>query len=372
MKRSIIVAVSKRPLETPHQMAAQVRALAGALAKCRPGIRSWSTRDRAYRSVVCDTLETCERLLRAGRPDWPVGRTAPAWVASHELAMVAEGKDATLAIEAQFWTSFSGIGARFVVRAQEEPRSDIFLAAVRSLSPDWARSDVRPAREVSVERAHRPDVGVFTFVSSQGWTRPDLPLNVVEELPELGWVVTGGDAAQHEAIDRAIRDAKGTQSTLPEQREPEELPSTEEGDNATGELPEYVSPRRALPFEPRADVSPEFLAAMNASRREHNSDRSDGETAPLPDVPRPDPTIMVDTPILSVEQYASFCADVAHVPSEPARALARHGIKSLEQATRVHRFFAFRFEVDAPLRERWQSLVESYSAWLKKHPEPRP
>src|SRR5262249_10572468 len=141
-----------------------------------------------------------------------------------------------------------------------------------------------------------------------------------------------------------------------------------EEQHATTELPffGYGAGNITLPFDRRDQPSPGFVAEMDASRAALASvPAHDGETVPLPTPHRAhDPTLAWNTKLLTIEQYAALCAELALRPERREQAYARQGIMSLEEGARVHKMFAIRFDVDADLRARWQTLTDAYAAWM--------
>jgi hypothetical protein len=71
---------------------------------------------------------------------------------------------------------------------------------------------------------------------------------------------------------------------------------------------------------------------------------------------------------LSVEQYASLCAECAAYPAEADAVCARYVVQDEPSRLALHAHWQQRFASDAALQRRWQELMDQYRTWLLSQP----
>ncbi|HVY48258.1 MAG TPA: hypothetical protein VHB21_20365 [Minicystis sp.] len=108
--------------------------------------------------------------------------------------------------------------------------------------------------------------------------------------------------------------------------------------------------RPALPFDPKATPSL-ASAAVPAPLRRAAKDPLDATQAMQPLSAAAKPLPFVTPRPLSVEQYASLCANLEAFPDKELLILERYGIDSAEELRAVHQAFAADFERDVSLAE---------------------
>jgi len=67
---------------------------------------------------------------------------------------------------------------------------------------------------------------------------------------------------------------------------------------------------------------------------------------------------------LSLEQYASYCAELAAYPHHAAQVHARYGVASADQKTLLDDQWASRLKADPALLAQWQQHYAYTTQWL--------
>lgn len=137
------------------------------------------------------------------------------------------------------------------------------------------------------------------------------------------------------------------------------------------ELPSFVRQAAGrLPFG--TTPSPEFLAAASAPKPTESS--SLGATAPLGDdmfaavratLPFVGASGPARKPALSLEAYASLCAQLAVSPGSSAEILPRYGVHTDEMKRAVDAEWQARMSSHPATRAEWQRLCAVYESWLR-------
>jgi hypothetical protein len=70
-------------------------------------------------------------------------------------------------------------------------------------------------------------------------------------------------------------------------------------------------------------------------------------------------------PLLTLDQFASLSAEVAHDPSQLEAIRRRYGFDEAAHEGEKHRW-AMRFLGDPPLGKSYQEKVAAFSAWLRQ------
>lgn len=379
--RELILIVALK-LEKPRSNADAANLVLSVLS-CIGSIRPsrWAALGFAGRQVECATLTEIEGVLENGtaHPD----RRSPLMPATRAVIASKDGKsigDVVVTIETAWGDAPTALkfGSRILVAFESAyPKSGaIFDALVRGVEPRMARMGGARPPPASTESFDAPLSGVVTYASNSMYAEPLIrePLTV-RPFESKGWRLTAPDDSESLAAARAAlrtaykeRQAYGAASNKTvaagglEQQATEELPYFGYGPS---------DPH--LPFEVREGPSTEFRAQMDAWQAEWAAvPSSDGETAPLPGPrPRYDPTLALDTKLLTVEEYAAVCAEIELHPDRALQAYNRQGVRSVEEGERVHKLFAIRFQVDKDLHARWKELTRRYGEWLRTQQEPR-
>lgn len=121
----------------------------------------------------------------------------------------------------------------------------------------------------------------------------------------------------------------------------------------------------ALPFEhdPRSDPPVNIIM-------ERSIDDS-GMTGSMAALDVPDEALpFSQTPLLSLTQYASLCAELAYRPAAHAEVLARYGVSTPEQHAALKAQFDAQMAGDANTRSEFEQLVSTYLSWLKQQGSP--
>jgi hypothetical protein len=122
---------------------------------------------------------------------------------------------------------------------------------------------------------------------------------------------------------------------------------------------------RRLSIEiPRDLPPPRSVAARQPSRPPAPSLRIDTPApgfTPAPARPWPAP------PLLTLEQHASLCAELARSPAHTAAILARYGLTP-DAKVALDAHYRGQVAADPALRERWQRAYQSYQAWMMGTP----
>jgi hypothetical protein len=72
-----------------------------------------------------------------------------------------------------------------------------------------------------------------------------------------------------------------------------------------------------------------------------------------------------EKPKLSLEQYASFCAEMEALPGEAARILRDYQIRNAAERTALSINWGLELEAKPELRIRFEELRKSYTDWLR-------
>jgi hypothetical protein len=108
------------------------------------------------------------------------------------------------------------------------------------------------------------------------------------------------------------------------------------------------------------------VAAMLALRKSLPFDKlAPGEQAEGTVSPGPRPDRGADKPKLSLEQYASFCAEMEALPGEAARILRDYRIRNAAERTALSIDWGRELEAKPELRIRFEELRKSYTEWLR-------
>lgn len=145
---------------------------------------------------------------------------------------------------------------------------------------------------------------------------------------------------------------------------PPPAPKDEPGTNETLELRLVDAPADLLPFLAGSEPSPAFLASMEDRRsgvvaKQYTEADDVDETAELRVI------ITLPQAALTLEQYASLCAELAYSPEAETATLARYGVASREAHGAVAAHYAALFREDRALQMRWVAGVQRYGEWLK-------
>ncbi|MBW2524992.1 MAG: hypothetical protein JRI23_12480 [Deltaproteobacteria bacterium] len=79
-------------------------------------------------------------------------------------------------------------------------------------------------------------------------------------------------------------------------------------------------------------------------------------------------TESVNVPQLTLEQYASFCAERNARPAEQEATLKKYGITDAKAENALDDQWQDAFEAKPNQRERWLQMVREFTAWLENHP----
>ena len=138
----------------------------------------------------------------------------------------------------------------------------------------------------------------------------------------------------------------------------------------------------ALPFDPPpARAKPNKLAELSFGLqvpRELLQPRPapsppKAEAAPPSALPKPPPPSVQATPWspeLTLEQYASLCAELAMRPERAAEVLARYR-QTAESRARLDQHYRARVEGSPEVRAAWERAYQAYYEWLKRSGGPR-
>ena len=85
----------------------------------------------------------------------------------------------------------------------------------------------------------------------------------------------------------------------------------------------------------------------------------------LPVIRLPEPQGGRD-PVLTVEQYAAFCAELTVFPEKAADIHRKYRVASAEARAALDAAFAQRLRADPSLQRRWRALVDHYGAWYRR------
>lgn len=109
-------------------------------------------------------------------------------------------------------------------------------------------------------------------------------------------------------------------------------------------------PKRSVPEQPKADVLP----FTSGSARPSTTGADLGVAAGG----------------MSLEQYASFCAERGDAALERGWVRARYGIASQRQEAALHQQWQTRFRQRPRLLHQWQQLLMTYRSWLRAQKSP--
>lgn len=144
---------------------------------------------------------------------------------------------------------------------------------------------------------------------------------------------------------------------------------TDRADDHTMEVPLIDAPAEPLPFIAGADVVADFIASIDAGREMCSSmprQEDMDETAVL------GLRVLPAETALTVDQYASLCAEMAASPCDSVTILARYGVASWDAHSALVDAFAARFREDRALQMRWAAGVRRYGDWLRVAGPSRP
>jgi len=143
----------------------------------------------------------------------------------------------------------------------------------------------------------------------------------------------------------------------------------------TTALPPIPRDRAALPFEARATPAPDFFAAIEADRSHRRGSPRPAElyeTAPLPSLVRAavlpmarPKTTALTLPDLTLEQYASFRAEIGASPDNTTAILRRYGIDGETAMKTLDLRFAEQMQRDPSMLTRFAQAVRRYQEWIK-------
>ena len=146
------------------------------------------------------------------------------------------------------------------------------------------------------------------------------------------------------------------------------------GTMAARDLPTFVAQAAAHPLPFGAIPSPEFLASLDAPR----SPPSPGATmAGGGDVrvtlPFAKPATAAGSkparfPRLTLESYASLCAELSVYPDRAADILGKYGVTDDEARRAVDDDWGARLAENADTREEWERLRATHEGWLRQQP----
>lgn len=335
---------------------------------------TWRALGRSCKPIVVASTDSAYEILEqaTAHPD----RRSPSKPTVRVLLCSNPARpkqDVTVTFEAMLSEAPSELelGARLLIDLGTAPAkaARCLMALVPLLRASHAR--VTPDREIAAEQenARIPEIGVLTFVSDKVFAEPEArPGVAISPLRGLGWTLRCA-LSERPSVVESLREALRAHP----RRAAEVVAAprrSDDDDDGTLELPfeGYGACGADLPFSPRSSVSPQFAAQMDASRAARAAMTSrDGETQAVAvgGAALRGEAATEEWRSLTLEQYAALCAEIQVDASQRGRAEARQGLRSAAEAAFVHEIFEQRFANDGALKNRWQTLVISYAAWLR-------
>jgi len=126
------------------------------------------------------------------------------------------------------------------------------------------------------------------------------------------------------------------------------------------------------PVQPSSVASPGPTATRNPMKLGAETLPVDPALPPAPALPFGPPVAEVPTvpPLsaMSVQTYASFCAELAVFPDKATAVHARYHVSSEAARTALDHHWQAKFTAHPEIRATWQQLVEHYREWLQRQP----
>ena len=144
------------------------------------------------------------------------------------------------------------------------------------------------------------------------------------------------------AVADSARKGSGPEPSEPDGRSGKSRPGVDETQEWTVEAVQDL--QKALPFGKGAEGAKDDGAAGRKPRTEASK------------------------PKLSLEQYASFCAEMEALPKEASRILRDYGIRNAAERTMLSVGWGREMEAKPELRAKFEELRKTYTEWLRSHP----
>jgi hypothetical protein len=399
--------------------AAEMGAFLGALSNLHPSLYAFFGYPTPLSLVRCDPTRDLPRLLEQSRIAWAApGVRDP----THALCLINKEEGASYA---DLCTSFVLEGeeprvspgvvvemrlGRFVEAAPDRSPADalrvVFDALVRAFRPDFGFIETAGTADPAPTRPDHPVVRWLTYLSREQPPASDLTApNVAYYIDDLGTaylataeLASAANVSQKQALaqlevalrpDASARPVEPPRSA-PDPPRPAVVPSAPSymsrlfpGTQAAppppppGSHPEPAPPRAAT-FTPDAVKAalganqPLPFAARTRARAQGIVDEETADSAPFapaqtlpiagpPSVPAPAPQPPAG---MTLEQYASLCAEIASSPAKTAEIAARYRIPDEGTWDALHEAWQTWLARDFATWQRWRALVAEYRTWL--------
>jgi len=139
------------------------------------------------------------------------------------------------------------------------------------------------------------------------------------------------------------------------------------------------SSRAPVPLPFSSKPSPEFVASFSAPRKAPAREPSAAldQTAPanaMSPIPvalpfggqAAAPAPASASPRMTLQSYASLCAELSVTPEKSAEILRRYGIQDEAARRTLDQQWRARLQVHAPSQQEWQKLYTTYRDWLRR------